>query len=287
MQKHRDEITWKNWIQMLAGSGLMAFAIKCIFEPSGLVTGGVTGLAIIVKHVTDAVMAGGIPLWMTNLFLNIPIFIWAFFRKGFAYIRRTLIATLSLTIWLSILPQVSVQTSDYVLGAVFGGIIGGVGLGLVLLSGATTGGTELVSSLLRDFVPYWTIPQIMLILDGIIVIVGAGVFGIQKALYAVGAIFFITKISDYLMEGWKFAKLAFVITDKEKEVAECILKSLNRGVTYLPAIGGYSGRHKNMLLCVVSKKEIVKLKQYIAEIDSHAFVIVSDIREVLGEGFVR
>ena len=143
----------------------------------------------------------------------------------------------------------------------------------------------MVATLIQQRLRHYSIVQIMQILDGLIVLLGLFVFGIRAALYAIVAIFITSKVSDALMEGFKFSKAAFIITDRYETVAKKILEELDRGVTGLKATGMYSGADKCMLYCVVSQKEIVRVKEIVAEVDPAAFVIVSDAREVLGEGF--
>lgn len=272
---------------LVIGTGLVATAIQCIYDPISLVTGGFTGLAIIVKAVTLRMIPGGIPLWLTNIALNIPVFLAAWKIKGKRFIGRTLVGTFLLSAWLYVIPSIDLTQGDYILAAVFGGVIGGVGMGLILLAKATTGGTDMVATLVQHYVRHYSIVQIMQILDALVVLCGFYVFGIRAALYAIVAIFITSKVSDALMEGFKFSKAAFIITDKYELVAKCILEDLDRGVTGLMAKGMYSGADKCMLYCVVSQKEIVQVKEIVAEVDPNAFVIVSDAREVLGEGFLE
>lgn len=288
MQKflYKRSKVW-DYIMLVIGTGLVATAIQCIYDPISLVTGGFTGLAIIVKAVTSRMIPGGIPLWLTNIALNIPVFLAAWKIKGKRFIGRTLVGTFLLSAWLYVIPSIDLTQGDYILAAVFGGVIGGVGMGLILLAKATTGGTDMVATLVQHYVRHYSIVQIMQILDALVVLCGFYVFGIRAALYAIVAIFITSKVSDALMEGFKFSKAAFIITDKYELVAKCILEDLDRGVTGLMAKGMYSGADKCMLYCVVSQKEIVQVKEIVAEVDPNAFVIVSDAREVLGEGFLE
>lgn len=276
---------WFAWILIVIGTGLMSLGIKCIFDPAGLVTGGFTGIAIIVKGLTEGLTPGGIPLWLTNLILNVPIFLLALRLKGKHFIGRTAVATFLLSGWLYILPEVDLLKGDYTLASVYGGVITGIGIGLIFVAKATTGGTDMVAALIQSKLRHYSIAQIMQILDGVIVVFGLYLFGIQRGLYAIVAIFIVSKVTDALLEGFKFSKAVFIITDKYDEVARMIMEQLNRGVTGLNATGMYSGSSKCMLYCVVSKKEIVDLKELVLEIDKTAFVIVTDAREVLGEGF--
>lgn len=278
---------WLPWVMIVLGTGLMAVGIQNIYDPINLVTGGFTGIAIIVKNITSGYIEGGIPLWLTNLVLNIPVFLIAWRVKGRSFIGRTVVATVLLSVWLYFLPKAALVSDDYILAAVFGGVVTGVGIGLILLARATTGGTDMVAALIQHRLRHYSIAQIMQILDGLIVLVGLYVFGIQPALYAMVSIFIVSKISDGLMEGFHYSKAAFIITSRYQEVADSIMEHLDRGVTGLDARGMYSGEEKCMLYCVVSRKEIVAVKELVMHIDKHAFVIVNDVREVLGEGFLE
>ncbi len=276
-----------DYLFIFMGTGIMALAIQCIFEPIGLVTGGFSGIAIIIRKMTAGIVEGGVPLWLTNLALNVPVFIAALIIKGRKFLGRTVIGTVFLSFWLYVIPQVDLTQGDYMLSAVFGGVITGIGIGFVLLAKATTGGTDMVSALIQKYVRHYSVVQILQVIDGMVVLAGLYVFGLKPALYAIVAIFITSKVSDALMEGMKYSKAAFIITDYYKEIADAIMTQLDRGLTGLDATGMYSGDKKTVLYCVVSKKEIVELKDIVAKIDPKAFVIVTDAREVFGEGFLE
>lgn len=276
-----------DYLFIFMGTGIMALAIQCIFEPIGLVTGGFSGIAIIIRKMTAGIVEGGVPLWLTNLALNVPVFIAALIIKGRKFLGRTVIGTVLLSFWLYVIPQVDLTQGDYMLSAVFGGVITGIGIGFVLLAKATTGGTDMVSALIQKYMRHYSVVQILQVIDGMVVLAGLYVFGLKPALYAIVAIFITSKVSDALMEGMKYSKAAFIITDCYKEIADAIMTQLDRGLTGLDATGMYSGDKKTVLYCVVSKKEIVELKDIVAKIDPKAFVIVTDAREVFGEGFLE
>ena len=276
-----------DYLFIFMGTGIMALAIQCIFEPIGLVTGGFSGIAIIIRKMTAGIVEGGVPLWLTNLALNVPVFIAALIIKGRKFLGRTVIGTVLLSFWLYVIPQVDLTQGDYMLSAVFGGVITGIGIGFVLLAKATTGGTDMVSALIQKYVRHYSVVQILQVIDGMVVLAGLYVFGLKPALYAIVAIFITSKVSDALMEGMKYSKAAFIITDYYKEIADAIMTQLDRGLTGLDATGMYSGDKKTVLYCVVSIKEIVELKDIVAKIDPKAFVIVTDAREVFGEGFLE
>ena len=277
----------KEYLMIAAGTALIAFAVASIYDPSGFVTGGFSGLAIIVKQLTEDMVPGGIPLAVTNLLLNIPVFLIAIRLKGWNYIVKTLFGTVMLSFWLGILPVIPLAEGDLLLTALYGGVVMGVGIGLVFLSQATTGGTDLIAAIVQHFWRHYSIAEIMQVIDAVIVLAGAYLFGIQMALYAVISIYLVSKVSDGIIEGLKFSKAAFIITQRPDELAQILMDDLSRGVTGLSARGMYSGQEKNMLFCVVSRKEIVRLKELTLALDPDAFVIVSDVREVLGEGFIE
>lgn len=278
MKKHS---VFSDYILMIAGAFIMGFSIKNLYTPINLVTGGVSGIAIIMKNIS------GIPLWLTNTVCNIPLFLAAWKIKGWGFIKRTIFATAALSVSLYIIPEKAFLTDDLVLTALFGGIVCGAGTGLVFLSQATTGGTDMLAALLQRKLRHYSIAQIMQVLDGAIVLLGAVVFGIRYALYALIAIYAMTKVTDGLLEGLKFSKQAYVISDYYQEIAQAVMTRMDRGVTALDAVGMYSGQGKKMLFCVVSKKEIVTLREIVAEFDKKAFLIVTDVREVFGEGFIE
>ena len=277
----------KEYLLIAAGTALIAFAVASIYDPSGFVTGGFSGLAIIVKQLTEELVPGGVPLAVTNLVLNIPVFLIAIRLKGWNYIVKTLLATVMLSVWLGVLPVVPLAAGDLLLTALYGGVVMGVGIGLVFLSQATTGGTDLIAAIIQHFWRHYSIADIMQVIDAMIVLAGAYLFGIQMALYAVISIYLVSKVSDGIIEGLKFSKAAFIITRKPDELSRILMDELSRGVTGLSAKGMYSGEEKNMLFCVVSRKEIVRLKELTLALDPDAFVIVTDVREVLGEGFIE
>lgn len=275
----------KYYVLIIVGTFLLAVSVNCVYEPLKMVTGGVTGLAIVIKKVSSYWIEDGIPIWLTNALLNVPLFIAAILVRGKTFLKNTLFATISFTIALYLVPTEDIVHNDYLLAAVFGGVIGGVGLGLVFMTLSSTGGTDLLAMLINKYKPYYTVPQILIVIDSIIVLAGIISFGITKALYAVISVYITNKISDSLLEGLKFAKMAYVISDAYEEIAKRVMAEMDRGVTGVSATGMYSNQDKKMLFCVVSRKEIIELTRIATEIDPKSFIIISDVREVMGEGF--
>lgn len=266
---------------LILGAFIVAFSIKNLYAPINLVTGGFSGLAIIANDIF------GIPLWFTNTVLNIPIFILAVPKLGWKFLRRTLVGTLAVSVGLYIIPEIDLVSKDMLLSSLFGGILTGVGMGFVFIMHATTGGTDALAALIHSKFKRFSIIEIMQVIDALVVLIGISTFGITQALYALIAIYACTKVSDDMVEGLKFSKQAFIISDYSDVIADAIMYQMQRGVTSISAKGMYSNTQKQMLFCVVAKKEIVALKELVKEIDKDAFITLSDAREVFGEGFIE
>ncbi|MCI9021652.1 MAG: YitT family protein [Eubacterium sp.] len=283
----RNKRIIRSYLLIAAGTGIMGLAIKSIYDPIGLVTGGFTGIGIMVRRLTAGLVEGGIPVWITNLSLDIPLFLLALRLKGGGFLGRTVAASLFLSFWLGVIPAYDLARGDFLLAAVYGGVLMGTGIGLVLSAQVATGGTDLIATLLHMKLRACSIAQIMQVIDGAIILAGIYVCGIRASLYAVLAVYITSRVSDLITEGGKFSKAVYIISDEYKQIADAVLNQMNRGTTMLPAVGMYQNEERNMLFCVVSKKEVVTLKEYIRMIDKRAFVIVTDAREVLGEGFLE
>lgn len=272
---------------LLLGTLLIAVSVNWVYDPMGMVTGGVTGLAIAIKEITFRAVGTGIPVWLTNIIINVPLFLVGYFLLGKKFIGKTLLGTASLTFFIYLIPLQNMFDNDFLLAAVFGGAIGGTGMGLVLSTMTTTGGTDLLAMIIHAKKKHVSVPMLLMIIDALVVVFGIFVFDINTALYAIIAIYISAKVSDGILEGLKFAKMAYIISDKYEEIAHDILHVLDRGVTGLSATGMYSNQDKKMLFCVVAKKEIVGVLDIVSQKDPKAFVIVSDVREVMGEGFIE
>lgn len=284
-----DEIMKKVWVKEWAltvfGTALMAFAINQIFAPADMVTGGVSGLAIVLK---EAVLRWGnvhLPIWMFNVVLNVPLFIMGFSGLGWRSMRKSLVGTVALTFFLAVIPEESIGLGDSTLTAVFGGVISGAGTGLVFSGGSSTGGTDLLALVLTKRFRSMKVTQHLLVLDGTIVLAGVWMFGLPTALYAVIAIYTVSVVSDRVLKGFYDAIAVYVISGESRAIAVKIMEGLERGVTRLSVTGGYSGEEKEMLFCVVGKRQLPRVKDIIGELDPRAFVIVTEANEVLGEGF--
>ncbi|MDO4438941.1 MAG: YitT family protein [Eubacteriales bacterium] len=280
IQKLREKYKIADYIIIILGSFIIGYAIKNIYDPARLVTGGVSGIAVIFNALFE------VPLWLTNTIMNIPLFIITYKIKGWRFMVKTFISTMMLSVALLLIPyRPLVRDFDPLLSAIFGGIITGIGTGMVFMCSATTGGTDMLAADIQHFMRHRTVAQVLMVLDGLVVIVGAGIFGINTALYAVISVYLVTKVSDGIVEGIKFGKIVYIISDKPEEIAKEIMDRLGRGITGIDSVGMYTGNKRTMLYCVVTSREIPIIKDIIYNIDTSAFVTVSDANEVMGEGF--
>ena len=278
---------WMTYLLLTAGTFFMAVGINVIYEPLSMVTGGFSGIGILVKKLTPTARWSGIPVGMTTLLLNIPLFVWGYCQKGKAFVKKTVYAASCFSFFLLIVPTFDIVKQDYLMAALVGGLLNGTGIGLVFSQGASTGGSDLLSVLTAKILPGLSASERLILIDTLIVAAGVFIFGLEIGLYAVVAVFVTGKVSDAILDGLKFAKIAYIISDHPEEISEHILRELGRGLTGLEGQGMYSEKHKMVLMCVVSKKEAVLLKDIVKNADNEAFLILSEAKEVLGEGFWR
>lgn len=280
----------KNYAEIVVGSLITAVAISIFLVPYKIAPGGVSGLATVVYHLSGF----RIPVGVTMLVLNVPLFVIGMGYIGKGFVFRTLFGTVLLSFLVDItgayvLPRLEgVLTGDLLLTSLFGGFFMGLGLAIVFRAGATTGGSDLAARIAHKSVPSFTMGQHLLIIDTAIIIIAAVVFrSFELGMYAIVTLYISSKVIDAILEGVNFAKALFIISDKADVIAERILKELERGVTALDGTGVFTGKRKKVLLCVVHRSQIPALKELVRNEDDKAFVIMADIREVLGEGFTK
>ena len=271
------------YVGITIGCAMVAFSLNFFLEPHTIAPGGVTGLAIVIQKTI------GIPIDLTNLIINIPLFILGLVVLGRTFGAKTAYATVMLSAFIRlfiILYSNLIITNDLLLSAIYGGVIMGVGLGIVFRSGGTTGGTDLAGAILNKFFPSISTAKLMMILD-LMVVATAGIVekNIETSLYSVIALYIAVKLIDFVVEGLNYAKAVYVISDSSEEIGHKIMEDIGRGVTALKARGFYTGNDKEVLLCVVNRTQVAKLKKIAYEIDKRAFIMVTTIHEVLGEGF--
>ncbi len=264
---------------LAAGIFFIAVSVMVFFEPNDIVVGGFSGLGIIINR------SIGIPVWMSNIILNIPLFLAGLKVLGRKYILKSAVCAFALSAAFKITGFIPEFEGDIALIAVYGAVFDGIGTGLVLRSMSSTGGVDLLASIVHNKKPYLSLSAIMFAVNSAIILIGFFVFGAQKALYAVISAFISGKIVGIVLDGLSFSKAAVIISDKSIEIAESLMQNIERGVTSFKANGMYTGSEKSVLLCVFGHKETAVVKGIVYSIDANAFVIVADVKEVLGEGF--
>ncbi|MDF2548730.1 MAG: YitT family protein [Anaerosolibacter sp.] len=274
------------YMLITVGSALLAFGLVFFLEPNTIAPGGVTGLAIIIQKIS------GIPIDITNLAINIPLFILGLATLGKYFGIKTAYGTLILSVFIRFFMNIVgpgyVGVEDMLLSALYGGVLVGAGIGFVFKAGGTTGGTDLAGAILNKYIPSISIPKLMMGFD-LMIVAAAGIVNrkIETSLYSIIALYITVKIADFIVEDLNYAKAFYIISDNPHEIGSEILKTLNRGVTVLKAQGMYTGSEKEVLLCVINRSQMTKLKDIVRKIDENAFVMVTTVHEVLGEGFMK
>lgn len=275
----------RNIIFILIGSAIFSFGIVNINIENHLAEGGFTGITLLLYFLFKFDPS------YSNLILNIPIFFIGWKLLGRATFIYTLIGTFSVSLFLWIFQRYEVLNlhvnlqNDMTLAALFAGAFIGIGLGIIFKYGGTTGGVDIIARLAHKYVG-WSMGKTMFMFDAIVIIVSILTYlSYREGMYTLVAVFIGAKVIDFMQEGAYAAKGAIIISDKNDEIAAKILSEMERGATFLKAVGSYTKVERNVLYCVVAKNEIVKLKNIITSVDPHAFVAVSDVHDVVGEGF--
>lgn len=269
-----------NFILTIIGTAIMAISIDLFLLPNQLSTGGFSGIGTIAYYLFN------IPIGTTVLILNIPLFILAFIRNGRKFLIDTLIGTISLSLFLDLFSGIKSATNTSFLACIYGGILSGIGNALVLNANASTGGSDLLAQIIKSYKPNVKTGNIIVILDTIIIITSTIAFGeIEIGLYSGIAIYIMGKVLDIFFEGIDFAKMMIIISPKFQEISDEIGNKIKRGTTSLYGKGMYKKDEKELLLCVASRKEVVEIRKIINVIDANAFLIITNAREVYGEGF--
>ena len=282
MQQKRTVRQWiVMYLKILIGSALYAAGFQFFLYPNAIVTGGVTGVAMIINFFS------GFPVGVMTLIINIPLFLFSWKKFGLSFILASLAGTVLSSVMVDLFAMVPLEvTHEPLLGAIYGGIIKGFGLGIVYHTGATTGGVDIVAKFLRRKYQHINFSTFILGLDAAVIVAFAVLFKrFDSAMYAIIAMFIASKVIDLVLYGAVNSKVCYIITDRSDEIKDGIVNGLHRGVTFLHGEGAWSGQEKNVILCVIKQSQIVELKHLVGAVDPAAFVIVSDSREVFGNGF--
>ncbi len=274
----------RDFALITGGVLVTAFGLDAFLIPNRLAAGGVSGLATIVHYV--ALPVADLPVGVVMLALNTALLVVAWRARGWRYLARTVYGTvaLSVAVDLGALVVRPLATNDPLLAALYGGAVTGLGLGIVFKAGGNTGGTDIIAQLLARRVSLG-IGQLMLLADAFVMVLAAFAFGPTLALYGIVAVFVGGAVIDVVQEGLSVNKAAYIISDASEKVADAILSELGRGATAFRARGLYTGADREVIFTVVSRRELDPLKSLVRSVDPTAFVIITDVHEVLGEGF--
>jgi uncharacterized membrane-anchored protein YitT (DUF2179 family) len=275
-------LRWRNIIFILLGSAIFAFGLVHFNMQNNLAEGGFTGITLLLYFLFN------IDPSYSNLALNIPLFFlgWKLLgRKAFYY---TILGTVSLSVYLWIFQRYQVQIpleGDLFLAALFAGIFLGIGLGIIFRYGGTTGGVDIIARLAHKYIG-WSMGKTMFMFDAIVIAISLITYlDHREAMYTLVAVFVGARVIDFMQEGAYAARGAMIISEMNEEIADVILEKMDRGVTVLKGHGSFTKTDREVLYCVVGKNEIVRLKNIITGVDPHAFVSVTVVHDVLGEGF--
>lgn len=272
----------KRYALITLGALIFALAFAWCFDPAHIGFGGVTGVGQITNHFLPGVPIGGVVVAV-----NIPLFFLSWKLLGGRMLVSSVYAMLCSSLFIDVLARVfDFQAMDSLPACVAGGVLVGAGLGLVILEGATTGGTDLLARLLKRPFPWLPMGRLLLCVDLVVILAAAVAFrSPESGIYGLIGLVISTAVMDKMLYGLDTAKVAYIISAKDKEIARAIAQTLERGVTLLSGRGGWSGEERQVLLCAFKQRQIVELKALVKDIDPAAFLIVCDAHEVLGDGF--
>lgn len=267
-------------VLIILGAVLAGVALEVFLIPNNIIDGGITGISIMGAHLTH------IPLGVFLFVFNLPFLIAGYKSIGKTFALSTLLGVVTLSVTTSLLHHVQPFTDETLLATVFGGILLGIGVGVVIRSGGTTDGTEVVAIMVSKKTPFSVGQMVMFI--NLFILASAGlVFGWDNAMFSLITYFIAFKVMDLTIEGFDESKSIWVISENYREIGEAIVSRLGRGVTYLNGEGGYSGDSKQVIFTVVTRMEEAKLKSIVTEMDPNAFLAVGNIHDVRGGRFKK
>lgn len=270
------------FFQIIIGTLIMAFGVSQFLLPNQLSSGGVTGIATIFYYLLK------LPMGLTIFIANVPLFILSWIKKGKEFLIKGIIGTVFLSIFIDWLNTYSALTQDRLLACIYGGIISGLGTSIVLRANASTGGTDMLAYVIKEYKPTYQTGQLIVLIDIIIVILNVIFFReIEIGLYSAIDIYLMGKVIDIVFEGVNFTKMIYIVSDKYLDIADRIVEHVGRGITGVYAKGMYTNDEKIMLWCVASRNEAMRIKQISKKIDPKSFVVISNARGAFGVGFKK
>lgn len=280
MKKVKDQLNVMRILGILAGSFLIAVSINLFLAPHNLLSGGASGVALIVQYVS------GINSGIVLLLINVPIFILGLREIDKDFTIVSLIGMLSLSFFMFITQNLETFKfiPDITASSIYGGLLSGIGIGLVMRMRASTGGVDIISVILKRRFEI-KIATVSFMINIVIVMIGGLITNPTLAIYTLISLFITSKVVDKILVGLDHKKMLFIVTDQEEEIAEQLMKTIKRGVTYLDGEGAYSNKKKRIIYCIVNSRQLAKVKQIVTQIDPKSFVSVTEISEIQGNGF--
>lgn len=265
----------------IAGSILYAAGIYTFAGNAGFAPGGVSGLALILNHLW------GLPVGTVTLLFNIPLVVISYKAVGRQLLLKSAKTMVISSLFLDVIfPFIPVYTGSRLMAAICSGVFMGAGMALFYIRGSSSGGIDFLALTIKKKKPHMTIGVITLLIDLVVILLGWPVFGdVDAVLYGVASTGVAAIVIDKILYGTGAGTLALIITEKGREIAEKIGENVKRGVTTIPASGGYTGLHRDVILCACSKAEAYLVKSAVQEVDDKAFVMFTETSEVFGEGF--
>ena len=272
----------KRYLTITLGTCISGIALNAFFLPHHLLSGGITGLGMILYYLF------GWQVSVTNIIFNIPLFILAYKLMSRNYFISGIYGTLALSFWLHVFSPLNgmVPVHDAMLSCIAGGVIHGIGLGTLYRVGGSTGGTDIIGAIVQKFYSI-SIGTTGFAINFVLLCSGAFFFGLEPALYTLVAYFAVAKVSNAFTDGFDYKKNVFIISEQNEAIAEAIIKIVGRGVTYIEGEGAFTHQHRKMIFCVVKLTQIAKVKQLVKEYDPYAFMIIQDANDVFGRGFTQ
>ena len=279
MKKNKIMGILKRYIQMIVGITILALAYNVFILPNNFVYGGVSGLAIVTKKIFGIEPA--LFIFVTSVILLVISYFALGWKKTVGSVVGSLLYPIMVEVTSNVALYLDFQSQQLLLYALFGGLLAGIGLGLVYKAGFSTGGTDITAQIAHKYFRI-SMGKSIVLCDGLILLVGTFIFGINNFMYALIVLYLISIITDKVLLGISDSKAFYIVTEKDEEVKNFVLSNLNHGVTIFKAKGGHKNKDKKVLFCVIPTREYFKLKEGISEIDEHAFFVVTDAYEVYG-----
>ena len=272
------------WVaKLIAGGVLFALGFNLFLEPNGLNAGGISGLAMVIVHLLGFGSVG-----LITTLANLPLFLIGGKKLGKEFFWGSLIGMITLSAAIDLLVFIPIPDTEPLLAALYGGLLCGGGLGVVFVSGAFTGGSDIIVRLLKMRYQNVPIGMINICFDSAVAILTGLVFwDISRTLYSGVTIFVVGKVIDLVVYSFDYSKVALIVSKEHVRIAEEIGDQLDRGATFLHGQGTYTGKETKVVLTAVKRQQLAELKHLVAEIDPDAFVIVQEAHQVLGDGFAR